>query len=371
MFENLYHVIMAGGSGTRFWPASRRDRPKQFLNLVGSESMIRQTADRCAGSGPVERIYISAGEDHRAGVKAALGEFPDARFIGEPVGRNTAPAVGLSAMTLFLADPDAVAVFCPADHIYADLAGYRSAIDKAVEAAASGDYLVTLGIDPTRPETGYGHIEAGDVSEVDGVRHVKAFIEKPDEPRAKEFAASGCHYWNSGVFIWRVSSILAAIGRHHRVLAEGLTLFRNAARAAAGHDGPVTNPFSYPEVVQVVADVFKDQPSISIDYAVMENAPNALVVPCNAGWSDVGSWDAIAEIQPSGADGNQISGEVIAVHSKNNFVRAGNRTVALVGVEDLIVVEAEDSILICRKGSSQKVREVVAALSDKDRGDLV
>jgi len=370
MFDNLYHVILAGGSGTRFWPSSRREKPKQFLELVGSSPMIRQTADRCAGSGPRDRIYVSAGEEHRSRVLSALPDLPQARFIGEPVGRNTAPAVGLSAMTLFLADPQAVAVFCPADHIYAEPAAYRAAIDVAVEAAASEDCLVTLGIRPTRPETGYGYIEAGEPTGPAGVLKAARFIEKPDEDLARKLSSSGRHFWNSGVFIWRVTSILAAIGRHHRVLAEGLTRFRDAVRSAAGAGG-VSDPFSLPGISETIAEVFSTQPSISIDYAVMEKAPNVVVVPCDAGWSDVGSWDAIAGLGPADGAGNVLSGEIVVVGSSNNLVRADRRVIALAGVDDLIVVDTPDALLVCRRGSSQKVREIVAALADKGRADLI
>jgi mannose-1-phosphate guanylyltransferase len=255
MYENLYHVIMAGGSGTRFWPVSRKNRPKQFLELVGTEAMLKQTAGRCAGCGPPDRVYVSAGEEHRGAVLAAMPGLPGGRFIGEPVARNTAPAVGLSAMTLYLADPEALAVFCPADHIYTDLEAFNAAIDKAVEAAASGDFLVTLGITPTRPETGYGYIEGGDPAATAGVRKVARFIEKPDLERAAEMTASGRHFWNSGVFVWRIQSILAAIGRHHRALAEGLTKIPKAARAALP-EGPAADIFSLPGVKEAIAELF-------------------------------------------------------------------------------------------------------------------
>ena len=231
MIENLYQVLMAGGSGTRFWPLSRNDRAKQFLSLAGPDNMIRQTFERSARVGPRDRIYVSAGIAHREAVMKELPEIAEGRFIGEPMARNTAPAVGLSAMCLFLADPDAVAVFCPADHVVQDQAAYALAIDAAVGAVASGDYLVTLGLRPTRPETGYGYIEAGDPSGMPGVSQVEKFIEKPDPEAAKGLAATGRHYWNSGIFIWRVTSILAAIGRHHRALAEGLTALRKEVRA--------------------------------------------------------------------------------------------------------------------------------------------
>lgn len=370
MIENLHHVIMAGGSGTRFWPVSRRDRPKQFLEMVGRGTMIRQTRERCERLGPPDRIHVSAGARHRELVMEALPGLGADRFIGEPVARNTAPAIGLCALRIFLSDPDALAVFCPADHIFTDLPDYTRAIERGVAAAASGDQLVTLGIRPSRPETGYGYIEAGEPTGMDGVLRVSRFIEKPEPALARELSTSGRHFWNSGVFIWRVASVLEAIERHHPVLAEGLTRIRDAARAAAG-EGAMADPLNQPGVSQVVKDVFDDQPSISIDYAVMEKAPNVLVVPCDPGWSDVGSWDAIAEMESPDGEGNLLEGDVVAASSSGNLVRGGTRLIALAGVEDLIVVDTPDVLLICRRGESQKVREIVAALSKGKRSDLL
>ena len=369
MDGDLYHVIMAGGSGTRFWPASRKDRPKQFLPLVGAGSMIRQTFERCAGSGPPERIFVSAGLEHREAVLASLPDLPPARFIGEPVARNTAPAVGLSALLLQILDPGSVAVFCPADHLYARPAAYLRAIETA-RAAASGNHLITLGISPTRPEPGYGYIEAGAETGLPGVRRAVHFIEKPAAERARALASSGLHYWNSGVFIWRTASILTAIRRHHPGLAEGLDRIREAI-LAGGVPAPGSDLLASPGVARLVGEVFAAQPSISVDYAVMERADNVLVVPCDPGWSDVGSWDAIAEVAGAGAEGNAVEGEVVCVGARTSLVRGGERLIALVGVEDLIIVDAADALLVCRRGQSQKVREVVEELARRGREDLL
>lgn len=370
VIENLYHVLMAGGSGTRFWPVSRRSRAKQFLPLVGEGSMIRQTFQRSSRLGPAEKIYVSAGEAHREQVLEALPGLDSGRFIGEPMARNTAPAVGLSAMTLFLVDPDAVAVFCPADHVFADPEGYGRAIEAAAGAAASGDFLVTLGIKPTRPETGYGYIEAGESTGMDSAFRVARFVEKPGASTAEKLVATGRHYWNSGVFIWRVQSILAAIGRHHRPLAEGLTRLRKAVRAQVP-EGPVEAPLLLPGIPELLGEIFQEQDSISVDYAVMEKAPNTLMVPCDAGWSDVGSWDAIEEMTPRDGRGNALGGDVVAEDSSNCFVRGGSRLVALVGVSDLMVVETDDALLVCRKGASQDVRRIVDRLKKEGRDDLL
>ncbi|HXI01921.1 MAG TPA: mannose-1-phosphate guanylyltransferase [Candidatus Saccharimonadales bacterium] len=368
VIENLYHVLMAGGSGTRFWPVSRKSRAKQFLPLVGDRSMIRQTFERCAQIGPRDLVYVSAGAAHREAVSKELPEISPGRFIAEPVARNTAPAVGLSAMWLFLADPDAVAVFCPADHVFLDAEGYSRAIEAAAGAAASGDWLVTLGIRPTRPETGYGYIEAGEPSGMPDVHRVAGFTEKPDLETARRLVAGGRHYWNSGVFIWRVASILAAIGRHHRPLAEALTRFRKAVRRHVP-EGAVASPLDLPGVEETLSEIFAAQEAISIDYAVMEKAPNVLVVPCDAGWSDVGSWDAIDEMASKDDRGNALQGDVVASSSSDCFVRGGGRLIALVGVSDLIVVETDDALLVCRKGESQKVREIVDRLRASGRDD--
>jgi mannose-1-phosphate guanylyltransferase len=367
MNHSVYHVIMAGGSGTRFWPASRREKPKQFLTLAGPTPLIRQAFERCALSGPRERIFVSAGESQRPRVLAALPELPASRFIGEPIARNTAPAVGLSALRISLVDPSAVAVFSPADHVYTDLPAYAAAIERAVEAAAGGD-LVTLGIRPTRPETGFGYIEVRPARSASAALRAVTFIEKPDAERAATLSRTGVHFWNAGVFIWKVSAVLEAIRRHHPALFEGLAKIRGAA----AHSGAgAEDPFDAPEVRAVVQEVLAAQPPISIDYAVMERADNVLVVPCEAGWSDVGSWDAIAELGSPDAEGNVVEGDVIAVGARGNLVRANKRLIALVGVNDLIVIDAGDAVLICKRGDSQKVREIVAELESRGRAGLL
>jgi mannose-1-phosphate guanylyltransferase len=300
-------------------------------------------------------------------VLAALPELTPARFIGEPLARNTAPAVGLAALRISLADPGAVAVFCPADHVYVDAPGYRASIETAARAAAGGDFLVTLGIRPTRPETGYGYIESGGPGPAMGALRAARFLEKPDAATATRLVGTGRHFWNAGVFVWRVSTILEAIRRHHPILHEGLETIREAATK----EGSVNAPLSGPRTTEVIRQVFEAQPSISIDYAVMEKAGDVLVVPCEAGWSDVGSWDAIAELGPADASGNVLTGDVVALESRGNLVRGGGRLVALVNVSDLIVVDAGDSILICRRGESQKVREIVALLGSRGSRDLI
>ncbi len=374
MREGILHVIMAGGSGTRFWPVSRTHRPKQFLALVGERSLLRQTYDRAAAMSGEPNVYVAAGAAHRDMVMQALPGFDPRRLITEPCARNTAPCVGLAALRLKRVDPDAVMVVSPADHVYTNPEALRQAMELAVAAAAAGPALVTLGITPSRPETGYGYIEMGAElggrgsagAAPPGVRRAVCFVEKPDAATAAGYLSSGRFLWNSGVFAWKVSSILRQI----EICAPDLWLDLKAIDAALGR----------PDEERVIAQTFASMASISIDYAVMEKAQEVLVVPVDPGWSDVGSWDAASELHATDAAGNAFAGDagaadyVLDVGSRDCFVYASggsDRLIALVGVEDLIVVDAGDALLICRKGDSQSVRAVVEALKARGREDLL
>jgi len=365
MKHGVYHVIMAGGSGTRFWPASRVTRPKQFLELVGDRPLIRQAYERAAALSGADKVYVAAGEAHRGLVEGALPGFDPGRFIAEPCARNTAPCVGLSAMTLSRVDPDGVMVVAPADHVYTKPEVLAGALAAAVDEARSADCLVTLGIRPTRPETGYGYIEvAGDAAAEEGmVRRAARFVEKPDEATARGYLASGRFLWNSGVFIWRIGAILDAIARCAPDLKAGLDRVESALSGPGGR--------------KAAAREFAALESISIDYAVLERADDVRVVPVDPGWSDVGSWDAVAELHEADVESAPPPAEddrVARVRSDRCFVfhpDGGERLVALVGVEDLIVVDAGDALLICRRGDSQSVRAVVEILRSRGRNDLI
>ena len=366
MRQDVYHVIMAGGSGTRFWPVSRAGRPKQFLALVGDQPLVRQAFDRASAMSGADKVYLAAGAAHRQMLLDALPGFDGSRFIAEPCARNTAPCVGLSALRLRRVDPHGVMVVAPADHVYADPAALRGAIDHAVRAARAGDALLTLGIRPTRPETGYGYIELEDesVAAPTGARRARRFVEKPDASTAKSYLASGRYLWNSGVFVWKISAILGALE------ACAPDVWKHLARidqAMGGH-----------EEERVTREAFEAMPSISIDYAVMEKAPDVLVVPADPGWSDVGSWDAVAELQDADASGNSFvstglpGADVLTINASNNFIyNTTARLISLIGVEDLIIVDAGDALLVCRKSDSQSVRAVVEALKARGRTDLI
>lgn len=365
MKVDAFHVIMAGGSGTRFWPVSRVARPKQFLTLAGDQSLLRQAWDRAASLSGRDNVFIAAGRAHREMVLAALPGLDPARFIGEPCARNTAPCVGLSALRLRRLDPEAVMVAAPADHLCTRPEALEAAIATAAEAARSTGALVTLGITPSRPETSFGYIEidpGGPASPPAGARRALRFVEKPDAATARTWLASGRHLWNSGIFIWRVGAILEAIERCAPDLWQGMMEI-DRALGGPGED-------------DAVARVFEKLASISIDYAVMEKAPHVLVVPADPGWSDVGSWDAVAGLQPSDAAGNAVqsvaAGEALTLGARETFVYgASDRFIAVVGVEDLVIVDAPDALLICRRGDSQSVRAVVEALRARGRTDLL
>lgn len=361
MRAGVRHVIMAGGSGTRFWPLSRASLPKQFLTLVGGTPLIRQAYERAAAMSGEESVYVAAGAAHRDLILDVVPGLPAGRLIVEPCSRNTAPCVGLAALRLQRDDPESVMVVSPADHVYTRPRALEEALAQAVTAARGGDWLVTLGIRPSRPETGYGYIETGAPAAglPGGVRHVARFVEKPDLENARRYVASG-HLWNSGVFVWRTRTILAAIETHAPDVWSGL----RAIESAGGPDDPAS-----------VGRYFPSMPSVSVDYAVMERARDVLVVPCDPGWSDVGSWDAAADLHGADAAGNAFApdaDDILAIGASDCFVHnASGRTIALVGTTDLIVVDTGDALLVCRRGDSQSVRAVVEALKARGRTDLL
>jgi len=367
--HHVHHVIMAGGSGTRFWPAGRAARPKQFLALFGEGSLIHQTWQRAVKLSGPENVWVAAGASQRAAVLAELPGLDPSRFIAEPVGRNTAPCIGLAAIQLARTDPDGVMIVAPADHLYTRPEVLAQALGVAVAAARSAPALVTLGIRPMRPETGFGYIEVGAPASFADPRAVavERFVEKPDARTAASYLASGRHLWNSGLFVWRIAAILDAI----RACAPDLWIGLREIDAA----------WDTPSRQQVIEQIFPALPSISIDYAVMEKASGVLVVPADPGWSDVGSWDAVADLGTPDVDGNIVlggpSGAVLLRDARGCLVvtapggSGATRSVAVVGAGDLIIVDTPDALLVCRRGDSQAVREVVSELKSRGRGDLV
>jgi len=351
---DLQPVLLSGGSGTRLWPLSREAYPKQFLPLVGEATMLQDTWARVAPLAARPPIVV-ANEEHRflAAEQLRLVGVDHAAIVLEPAGRNTAPAIAAAALQALAGGGDPLLLVLPSDHVVRDAEGFRAAVRAAVPAAEAGA-LVTFGIVPSAPETGFGYIET---AAGEGVRDVLRFVEKPDAATAQSYLDAGGYYWNSGMFLFRASRYLAELGRFRPdVLAAVRKAFDGATR-----DG---------DFIRLDRDAFAASPSDSIDYAVMEKTDAAKVLPVDIGWNDVGSWSALWEVSEQDGDGNARHGDVIAVDSRNSYAYA-RRLVALVGVDDLVVVETDDAVLVARKDKVQEVKAVVAQLKAGQRSHAV
>jgi mannose-1-phosphate guanylyltransferase len=351
--SKTYVVIMAGGAGTRFWPASRSKLPKQLLPLLGGDkSMLEHTVSRIAALTAPERVFVVTGESIGDATAAVLKDVPQANILREPIGRNTAPCVGWATWKILQRDPEARIVVLPSDQHIENHAAFVLCLQQALAAADSG-YLTTLGILPTRPETGYGYIELGgslEGSAASGARLGKRFVEKPSKVVAEQYLASGNYLWNAGMFFFRARVMQAAIQEHLPDLADGLdSLMRDESK---------------------LAEVFPTLPSISIDHGVMEKASRIAVVPGDFGWSDVGSFLSAWELAPK--DAAQNSGEALFIDGSGNYVAnfGSEKTIALIGVSDLVVVHTEDAILVVPRERSQDVKlaiEKIRAAGDPKR----
>jgi mannose-1-phosphate guanylyltransferase len=349
----MYAVIMAGGRGTRFWPRSREKKPKHLLDIVSKRTIIQETVDRIKSLIEPANILVVTGKKHARELIKQLPEIPAQNIIIEPVGKNTAACIGLAALHIQKKVPDAVMVVLPSDHAIGDYRKYLEVISAAAKVAEQEGGLVTIGIKPSGPQTGFGYIEQGQsLRNVSGkkVFRVKSIREKPDLQKARKFVQSGKFYWNSGMFIWKASIILKEIEHYLPDLHEGLMKIKEVlgtSREAA-----------------IVPNVYKGLASISIDYGVMEKADNAFMLPGDFGWSDVGSWDALWEISVKDNQGNALTGggSAIFTDTEGALVYSPKKLVALVGVKDLIIVETKDALLICKKGRSQDVKKVVDTL---------
>ncbi|MCX5852343.1 MAG: mannose-1-phosphate guanylyltransferase [Deltaproteobacteria bacterium] len=356
----MYAVIMAGGRGTRFWPLSREQRPKHLLAITGEKSLIRLTVERILPLVPREKIIIVTAAAHAEAVVRELPEIPGENILIEPAGKNTAPCIALASFHIRKRGGDDSMIVLPSDHVVTDEERFRSVVSTALHMATRGPRLVTIGITPTRPDTGFGYIEKGALAE-DGTPPVfKALSirEKPDRQTAERFLREGTFLWNSGMFIWRVSTVLDALARFLPDTYEKMA----AVADVLGTD----------REKEALAAAYAGVQSISIDYGVMEKADNVYVVEGDFGWSDVGSWDSLWEISAKDCNGIAAGGTVIAVDSSNSLIMSGKeKVVALVGVDDLIIVESHDALLICRRGDSQKVKDVVDELERKNLRDLL
>ncbi len=351
----MYCVIMAGGKGTRFWPRSRTARPKQLISIVSERTMIQKTIDRIADLVPHERILIVTGQDQAAELKKQVPEIPEANILVEPFGRNTAPCICIAALKISQIDPGESMLVLPADHYIENTAAFCDCLRAADEAARATGSLITIGIKPSRPEIGYGYIQAGEPA---GTFHdhqfytVNRFHEKPDSETAQRFVGDEAFLWNSGMFAWTVSAILREL---RRFLPD-----------MCGHMEAIA-PFLDSTVENASISVaYKKIDSVSIDYGVMEKADTVLTVKGDFGWNDIGSWSALYDVLACDGSGNAFQGNIISEDSENNLVLASQKLIALVGVENLIVVDTEDALLVCARDRAQDVRKIVATL-EKNR----
>ena len=350
-----YAVILAGGSGTRLWPLSRQQLPKQFLSLCGSSSLLVDTIHRVSNLIDTQNILLVTQEMHAKGEPQQ--ELLPYQKLFEPVAKNTAPAIALAAAWLSLKNKDAIMIVLPADHMIENKDQFQDCLRQGIEIAKK-DQLVTFGICPTRPDTGFGYIQTSSKfcsPELDReiyAFHVKQFTEKPDYSTAVRFLESGDYFWNSGMFVWKCSTILSEIQKNLPDVFEIIQSILN--------DYKVTQNFQ-----QAVQDHFHKMPSISIDYGVLEKSDKVTLIPCNIGWNDVGSWQAVHDISKKDEQGNTIQGNVIALDCKNTFIRSEKRLVAVLGVQDLCIVETTDAVMISKSDQSQKVGEVVKLLNQR------
>lgn len=348
-------LIMAGGAGTRFWPASRASQPKQFLQIAGKRSMLQLTVDRLLPLIPISNIYIVTAASQVPLAQQHLPALSPENIIIEPFGMNTAPCIALSVEYLKQrSSPDTTMIVLPADHVIRDTAAFHKALQKA-DAAAQKQSLITFGIVPDYPATGYGYIEAGAALE-EGLHAVTRFKEKPDRASAESFLKQGNFFWNSGMFCWSIAAIEAAFNAH---LPEVSKLC-----------GQVSERWIQDGNSADISDIYQKMPRLPIDIGIMEKAESRFVIPVDLGWSDVGSWKALADISPADENGNYSAHEYLALNAKGNFIHSKKFT-ALIGVHNLCVVETEDAILVCPKELSEEVKKVVDHLKDGKREELL
>jgi mannose-1-phosphate guanylyltransferase len=363
-------VILAGGSGTRFWPRSRRAHAKQVLALDGERSMIQQTVERLKPLAKPEKTWVITNEYLAHEIAEQLVGVPVKQIIQEPVARNTAPACGLAAFLIERQNPNAVLGVFPSDHVIADEPRFLKALDKGIALAASGENIVVLGIEPTRPETGYGYIETGDYIGDDIALHVRRFTEKPNLHRAEDFVSAGNYFWNSGMFLWSARTLANAVREH---LPETAPLLEAIAAA-----------YGTPEFEQVFHKLYSKCENISVDYAVLEprsakgeHLSRLYCLPAEFSWNDLGSWASLYEYQLEArlrgdGDGNVAESEGhLAIEAGNNYVYCPRKFVALVGVENLVIVDTEDALLIAHRDHSQDVGKIVKELGLSGRSELI
>ncbi len=356
----LHAVIMAGGSGTRFWPASRSQRPKQLLAIAGEAPLLRRTWARLEGWIPSERVWVVTTAELVPEVRRLVPEIPASNILGEPTGRDTAACTGYAAVRLSADDPDAVCLVLPADHVVGDQESFRTAMLAGADHVRRHGGLLTFGVHPTSPETGYGYLQLGDVAASSGahaVHRLQRFVEKPDVETARRYLDDGGFLWNAGIFAWRATDILGEIQRQIPELAAGLDRLSAA--------------FGTPQETAAIEEVYPTLPRTSVDFGIMEHADTVWCVPVKFPWSDVGSWRAAWEIAAKDSAGNATSGRVITIENEGSLVVTDGPAVAVVGGHDLIVVATPDAVLVVPRDQAQRVKDVVQDLERRGWDDLL
>jgi len=353
----LFAVIMAGGVGSRFWPRSREKKPKQLIRIFGENTMIQDTVSRLEGLVPPERILIITNKVQKLRIKDQLPQIPPENIIDEPFGKNTAACIGLASVIISKKCEDAVTLVLPSDHLIKDVEEFRNNLKSAAEFANNSKGLVTIGIKPTKPETGYGYIQFNDEQVAKNIHKVLTFAEKPNLETAKSFIEAGDFLWNSGMFIWRVDSILKEFKKFLPDLFFGLEEIKSS--------------IDTPDFERVLTNVYGQLKSISIDYGVMENSPNVFITKSTFDWNDVGSWEAVYELTEKDSDNNASVGDVYTVQSSGSYIYSPQKFAAVIGMENTIVINTNDALLICSREKTQDVKLVVDYLKMNQKTDLI
>lgn len=341
----LYAVIMAGGVGSRFWPRSKKRLPKQLLKIFGENTMIQDTVERISSIVSKENVLIVTNEVQKEGVKEQLPYIPDENILVEPFGRNTAACIGLASIIVQQRDPDAVTFVLPADHIIKDGENFINTLMDAAKFADDNPALVTIGIVPTRPETGYGYIQIDEESEKENVFKVLTFAEKPNYATAVNFINSGDFFWNSGMFIWKIETIMNEIKQHMPDLYEGLQ--------------QIKEQIDSPDFLNILSNIYGQLRSISIDYGIMEKSENVFLVKGKFNWSDVGSWEAVYQLSDKDQDGNVKTGTVYTDMVLDSYIYSPEKFTAVIGLDDIIVINCNDALLICKRDKAQDVKNII------------
>ncbi len=353
----LYAVIMAGGVGSRFWPRSRAATPKQLLNIFGEKTMIQETVKRLNGLVDNNNIFVITNKIQKGKIEEQLPEVPSENIIAEPYGKNTAPCVALSAVIVNKLNPDGVILTLPADHLIFDEEKFRNTLTKAAEFAYTKDSLVTIGITPTRPETGYGYIQMNEEEVADRIHKVETFAEKPNLATAKRFLKSGDFFWNSGMFVWRSDSILSELENYMPDLYSRILDVREA--------------FGTDKFEDTLLNIYGQLKSISIDYGVMEKSKKVFLIKGDFNWNDVGSWEAVYRLSEQDKNGNVFIGDVYSENTLGSYIRNDKKFTAVIGVENLVVIETDDALLIVNRNEAQNVKNIVDYLKMKNKSDLI